>query len=95
MTWSAKALAERFAAQPQPPTCSGVNRIVAVYATVTAPTPSTPPSRASPTNLHHQYALGFTPTKLDGKMHTLDVRIAQPGRTARARKSYLATTPRS
>ena len=22
--------------------------------------------------LHHQYALGFTPTKLDGKMHTLD-----------------------
>ena len=45
--------------------------------------------------LHHQYALGFTPTKLDGKMHTLDVRIAQPGLTARARKSYLATTPRS
>ena len=45
--------------------------------------------------LHHQYALGFTPTKLDGKMHTLDVRVAQPGLTARARKSYLATTPRS
>ena len=45
--------------------------------------------------LHHQYALGFTPTKLDGKMHTLDVRIAQDGLTARARKSYLATTPRS
>ena len=21
--------------------------------------------------LHHQYALGFTPAKLDGKMHTL------------------------
>jgi Ca-activated chloride channel family protein len=45
--------------------------------------------------LHHQYALGFTPAKLDGKMHTLDVRVAQPGLTARARKSYLATTPRS
>jgi VWFA-related protein len=45
--------------------------------------------------LHHQYALGFTPTKLDGKMHALDVRVAQPGLTARARKSYLATTPRS
>ena len=45
--------------------------------------------------LHHQYALGFTPTKLDGKMHTLDVRIDQPGLTARARRSYLATIPRS
>ena len=45
--------------------------------------------------LHRQYALGFTPTKLDGKMHTLEVRIAQPGLTARARKSYLATSPRS
>jgi Ca-activated chloride channel family protein len=40
--------------------------------------------------LHHQYALGFTPTKLDGKMHTLDVRIDQPGLAARARRSYLA-----
>ncbi len=45
--------------------------------------------------LHHQYALGFTPTKLDGKMHTLELRVAQPGLTARARKSYLATAPRS
>jgi len=45
--------------------------------------------------LHHQYALGFTPTKLDGKMHTLEVRVDQPGLTARARRSYLATAPRS
>ena len=45
--------------------------------------------------LHHQYALGFTPTKLDGKMHTLDVKIVKEGLAARARKSYLATTPRS
>jgi Ca-activated chloride channel family protein len=45
--------------------------------------------------LHHQYALGFTPTKLDGKMHTLSLRVTTPGLTARARKSYLATTPRS
>ena len=45
--------------------------------------------------LHHQYALGFTPSKLDGKMHTLALKLAQPGLTARARKSYLATTPRS
>jgi VWFA-related protein len=45
--------------------------------------------------LHHQYALGFTPSKLDGKMHTLALKLAPPGLTARARKSYLATTPRS
>jgi VWFA-related protein len=45
--------------------------------------------------LHHQYALGFTPTKLDGKMHTLQVRLTKEGLTARARRSYLATTPRS
>src|SRR5262245_34063013 len=40
--------------------------------------------------LHHQYALGFTPTVLDGKMHTLQVRVAPPGMTVRARRSYLA-----
>jgi Ca-activated chloride channel homolog len=46
--------------------------------------------------LHHQYALGFTPTTLDGKLHTLTLRVTEPaGLTARARKSYLATTPRS
>jgi VWFA-related protein len=40
--------------------------------------------------LHHQYVLGFTPGVLDGKMHPLEVRLADPGMTARARKSYLA-----
>ena len=41
--------------------------------------------------LHHQYALGFTPTVLDGKMHTLQVRVTTPpGMTVRARRSYLA-----
>jgi VWFA-related protein len=40
--------------------------------------------------LHRQYALGFTPDKLDGKMHTLEVRVAGEGMTTRARKSYLA-----
>lgn len=40
--------------------------------------------------LHHQYALGFTPSLLDGKMHTLDVRVSGPGTSVRARKSYLA-----
>ena len=41
--------------------------------------------------LHHQYALGFTPEKLDGKMHDLTVRASQPDLTARARKRYLAS----
>jgi len=41
--------------------------------------------------LHHQYALGFTPEKLDGKMHDLAVRLSQPDLTARARKRYLAS----
>jgi len=40
--------------------------------------------------LHRQYALGFTPDKLDGKMHNIEVRVAGDGMTARARKSYLA-----
>lgn len=41
--------------------------------------------------LHRQYALGFTPQALDGKMHTLQVRVSDPGMTVRARRSYLAT----
>lgn len=44
--------------------------------------------------LHHQYVLGFTPEKLDGKMHTLEVRLTRPALVARARKSYLAKPDR-
>jgi len=40
--------------------------------------------------LHHQYALGFTPSSLDGKMHSLDVQVSGAGMKVRARKSYLA-----
>jgi VWFA-related protein len=40
--------------------------------------------------LHHQYALGFAPDKLDGRMHALDVRVTGDGRVVRARRSYLA-----
>jgi VWFA-related protein len=40
--------------------------------------------------LHHQYALGFTPDKLDGKMHAIEVRVSGENRVIRARKSYLA-----
>jgi hypothetical protein len=44
--------------------------------------------------LHHQYALGFSPAILDGKMHTLAVHVAGEGMKVRARKSYLARTVR-
>lgn len=44
--------------------------------------------------LHRQYVLGFSPKVLDGKLHKLDVRVKQPGMTARARKSYLANPSR-
>jgi Ca-activated chloride channel family protein len=41
--------------------------------------------------LHSQYVIGFTPTQLDGKVHRLTVRLKQPGMTARARRSYVAS----
>ena len=41
--------------------------------------------------LHHQYALGFTPEKLDGKMHDLTLHLSEPDLIARARKRYLAS----
>jgi len=40
--------------------------------------------------LHHQYAIGFAPTALDGRTHRLEVRLTLPGLTARTRKSYVA-----
>ena len=40
--------------------------------------------------LHHQYALGFAPQNLDGKMHQLAVKVGAQGMTVRARRSYLA-----
>ena len=44
--------------------------------------------------LHRQYALGFTPAKLDGKSHKLEVRLKRPELVARARKSYVASIDR-
>ena len=41
--------------------------------------------------LHHQYALGFTPETLDGKMHDLTLHLPFPDLTGRARKRYLAS----
>ncbi|HEY8550721.1 MAG TPA: VWA domain-containing protein [Vicinamibacterales bacterium] len=43
--------------------------------------------------LHSQYLLGFTPQKLDGKVHRLEVKVSRPGHKARARRSYLAVGP--
>jgi len=40
--------------------------------------------------LHHQYAIGFRPTSLDGRTHRLEVKLARKELTAQARKSYLA-----
>ena len=40
--------------------------------------------------LHHQYALGFTPDRLDDKMHNLEVNVVGAGQSVRARKRYLA-----
>jgi VWFA-related protein len=45
--------------------------------------------------LHSQYLLGFAPPKRDGKVHEIDIRLAQRGLTARARKSYVAPRERS
>jgi len=44
------------------------------------------------TELHLQYVLGFTPQKLDGKLHELEVKVLKhKGMKVRARKNYLAT----
>ena len=41
--------------------------------------------------LHQQYLIGFTPSVLDGKRHTIDVRLKTKGLTARTRKDYDAS----
>src|SRR4029450_1006175 len=38
-----------------------------------------------------QYALGFVPQKLDGKLHDLTVKVNKSGYTVRARNGYLAS----
>jgi len=43
--------------------------------------------------LHSQYVLGFEPAAFDGRAHTLQVRLRQPGMTARARRTYVAALP--
>jgi Ca-activated chloride channel family protein len=40
--------------------------------------------------LHSQYLLGFVPPRKDGKVHEIEVKLAQRGLKARARKTYVA-----
>jgi Ca-activated chloride channel family protein len=40
--------------------------------------------------LHSQYLVGFTPPKRDGKVHDIEVRLAEGGLKPRARRSYVA-----
>jgi Ca-activated chloride channel family protein len=40
--------------------------------------------------LHSQYLIGFAPPRRDGKVHDIQVRVAQRGLKPRARKSYVA-----
>jgi VWFA-related protein len=41
-------------------------------------------------DLHHQYWLGFAAPALDGRVHSIDVKVRRSGVTVRARKSYVA-----
>jgi VWFA-related protein len=43
--------------------------------------------------LHYLYLLGFTPQKLDGRMHELDVKVKDSTLVIRARRHYLAPPP--
>ena len=45
--------------------------------------------------LHHQYILGFTPERADGRIHEITVRVRRAGLTIRARHSYLAARPKA
>jgi Ca-activated chloride channel family protein len=45
--------------------------------------------------LHYQYVLGFTPQRLDGKLHSIDIRPSDPGWTVRSRRFYVATKART
>jgi VWFA-related protein len=40
--------------------------------------------------LHSQYLLGFAPSKRDGKVHDIEVKVSQRGMKPRARKNYVA-----
>jgi VWFA-related protein len=41
--------------------------------------------------LHHQYVIGFSPERLDDKLHRLEVKVKTKGATVRARRNYFAS----
>lgn len=43
--------------------------------------------------LHHQYLLGYTEPEADGRLHRVEVRVADPALQVRARRSYQASSP--
>ena len=42
--------------------------------------------------LHRQYAIGFTPSALDDRMHRIVVKVKRAGFTVRARRAYFASS---
>lgn len=44
--------------------------------------------------LHHQYLIAYTVPEFDGRTHTVHVRTKRGNLTVRARKTYVATSPR-
>jgi len=44
--------------------------------------------------LHREYLLGFAPATFDGKRHSIEVKVARPNVTIRARRSYVADIKR-
>jgi Ca-activated chloride channel homolog len=42
--------------------------------------------------LHRQYAIGFTPSALDDRLHRIVVKVKRPGLTVRARRAYFASS---
>jgi len=61
------------------------------YFELTRPIDLAPAFARVANELHHQYALGFTPEKLDGKLHDLTVHLSKPDLKARFRQRYLAS----
>lgn len=45
--------------------------------------------------LHHQYLLGFSPAQLDGRVHTIAVRVSRRGLSVKSRGSYVAGVSRT
>jgi Ca-activated chloride channel family protein len=60
------------------------------YFTLTKTTDLTAAFTRVADELHSQYLMGFSPERLDGRVHSLVVRVKRPGLTARARRSYVA-----